>query len=643
MHPVRKLPILLPIVLALMTALATARPAAMADTSPGDFGLAWSTYLGGVTDLETVLDAALDAQGNAYVVGLTLSTDFPSLPPLPAPPSPLKGFLTKFAPDGGLLFSTLLGGVGWATAVALGPDGSIYVAGLTIPSSGFPLVNPLPATLRGSGEEAFVMRLSADGSQILFSTTLGGSGNDHAEAIAVDAAGAVYLAGSTQSSDFPTVNPVQGTLVGLGGGFVTKILPASSTLAWSTYLGGQQGALITDVVADGSGGAIVAGLTSSPDFPIRGALQPALRGSKDAFVTAFGAAGDLVASTYLGGNLEDDALGISRDAAGFLYLGGSTTSSDFPTTPGAFQPSDPNGYDAFAAKLSPDLATLVWSTYLGGSAGDTGMDLAIDAAGNTYLTGVAQSTDFPLRNPVDAECTPASGTFCEGEAFLSVLSADGSSLLFSTYFGGSIHPFGNGATALDIARVVDVGTAGDVVIAGETVSTDFPTTVNAFQPTDPGGPSIDAFAVRFVPVAGPANRPPDCAGATASPSILRPPNRRLVPITISGVTDPDENPLILTVTAIRQDEPRTGKDPDATGVGSARPAVRATRAGGGDGRAYHIAFTVQDPSGAACTGKVKVCVPHDQSGRGCGDGGALFDSTGSPQAGDLAGQSGERP
>lgn len=639
MHPVRKPPTLLPIVLALVTALSAAlpgqgadRPAALADTSPGDLGLAWSTYLGG-TDLETVLDAALDAQGNAYVVGMTLSTDFPSVPPLPSPTS-VKGFLTKFAPDGGLLFSTLLGGVGWARAVDLGPDGSIYVAGLTIPSlGGFPLVNPLPAPLRGGGEEAFVMRLSADGSQILFSTTLGGSGNDSAEAIAVDAAGAVYLAGSTQSSDFPTANPVQGTLAGLGAGFVAKILPASSTLAWSTYLGGQQGALIRDVVADGSGGAIVAGTTSSPDFPIRGALQPALRGSRDAFVTALGAAGDLVASTYLGGNLEDEALGLARDAAGFLYLGGYTTSSDFPTTSGAFQPGDPNGNDAFATKLSPDLATLVWSTYLGGSAGDTGMDLAIDAAGNAYLTGVAQSTDFPLRNPVDAECAPASGTFCEGEAFLSVLSADGSSLLFSTYFGGSIDPFGdpfgNGTTALDSGRAVDVGPAGDVVIAGETISTDFPTTVNAFQPTDPGGPSIDAFAARFVPDAGPANRPPDCAGATASPPIFWPPNRRLVPIAISGVTDPDEDPLTLAVTAIRQDEPRTGKEPDATGVGTAQPAVRATRAGGGDGRVYHITFMAQDPSGAACTGEVKVCVPHDQSGRGCGDGGALFDSTGS--------------
>ncbi|HKH46244.1 MAG TPA: SBBP repeat-containing protein [Thermoanaerobaculia bacterium] len=638
MSPVRKFTTICPAVLALLTALALAVPGhgaglrhlarqvrstEGADVSSGALGLAWSTYLGG-TDLDTAFGAALDGEGNAYIVGLTLSADFPSVPPvLSSPPPPAKALLVKVAPDGRVLFSTFLGGSAStrATAVTLGVDGSIYVAGLT--GSGFPLVQPLPAPLRGvGGQEAFVMRLSADGSQILFSTTIGGSGNDYADAIAVDAAGAVYLAGGTNSADFPTASPAQGSFAGgLADGFVAKILPASSTLAWSTYLGGHDFERINDIVTDESGGAVVVGVTDSPGFPTLGARQPALRGPRDGFIAAFGASGALLVSTYLGGNNEDAVTGVARDSAGFVYVGGATTSRDFPTTPGAFQRS-PRGI--FATKLTPDLASWVWSTYFGGTGGDGAEDLDIDAEGNVYLTGVTQSTDFPLRNPVDSECAPASGRFCEGEAFLAALSADGSSLLFSTYLGGSLDPIGDGNTALDIGQAIDVGPGGDVVIAGEAFSLDFPTTDNAFQPTYPGGQSRDAFAARFARGAG--NRPPDCSAATASPSTIWAPNQRLLRVAILGVADPDGDPVTLTVTAIRQDEPRTGKEPDARGVGTAQPWVRASRAGRGDGRVYHIKFQAQDPDGASCTGEVTVCVPHDRSGRGCGDGGALFDS-----------------
>lgn len=597
-----------------------------ADTSAAALELSWSTYLGG-TDLDTAFGVAVDDGGNAYIVGMTLSSDFPTVSPIPSPPPPpAKAFLVKVAPDGRVLFSTFLGGSAstWATAVALGPDGTIYVAGLT-GASGFPLVDPLPEALRGKGGEAFLLRISADGSRVLFATTFGGSGSDFAEAIAVDAAGAVYLAGGTNSADLPTVNPFQATFTGgLTDGFVAKILPGSSTLAWSTYLGGHEFERLNDIVADESGGAIVAGLTDSPDFPTRSARQPSLRGTRDGFITAFGASGNVLVSTYLGGSNEDVINGIARDAAGLLYVSGTTTSHDVPTTPGAFQ-RDPRGI--FVTKLTQDLATLIWSTYLGGTGADAAEDhLDIDAAGNVYLTGLTQSTDFPLQNPVDTECAPAFGTFCAGEAFLTKLSADGSSLLFSTYLGGSLDPIGDGSTALDLGQAIDVSPSGDVVIAGEAFSLDFPTTDNAFQPTYPGGQSRDAFAARFAPAT--SNRAPDCSKATASPSTIWPPNHRLVRIAILGVTDPEEDLITLTVTAIRQDEPRTGQEPDATGVGTAQPSVRATRAGRGDGRVYHLTFLARDPEGATCTGVVTVCLPHDPRGQGCGDGGARFDSTG---------------
>ncbi|HSN85131.1 MAG TPA: hypothetical protein VL025_00170, partial [Thermoanaerobaculia bacterium] len=165
--------------------------------------------------------------------------------------------------------------------------------------------------------------------------------------------------------------------------------------------------------------------------------------------------------------------------------------------------------------------------------------------------------------------------------------------------------------------------AGFVSIVGSTISTDFPT-VRAIQPSPPEG-ILNGFALRIAPT----NRPPDCSAAAAIPATLWPPNGRMVPVAIQGVTDLDGDPVTHRVTAIHQDEPLSKKgQPDASGLGTATPRLRAARAGSGDGRVYHIAFEATDPAGAACSGAVTVCVPHDQGKPGCGDGGALVDSTG---------------
>ncbi|HSN86493.1 MAG TPA: SBBP repeat-containing protein, partial [Thermoanaerobaculia bacterium] len=369
--------------------------------------------------------------------------------------------------------------------------------------------------------------------------------------------------------------------------------------------------------ADSTGSAYVVGATNSSDFPTRNAAQPALRGGGgDAFilrVTSDGSA--LVWSTYLGGSSGDWGMGIALGREGSVYVTGVTGSSDFPTR-NALQPAisspDPNA-DAFVVRLTPD-GSLVYSTYLGSSELEWGNDVAVDAQGSAWVMGFTESTDFPVREPFQAECRPASGTYCSPDLFLAQLTPAGDALVQASYLGGTYNEE-NAFIAID--------PAGFVSIAGWTTSLDFPT-VRAFQPSPPGG-MLNGFVLRMAP----ANRPPDCSAPFASPSTLWPPNGRMVPVSIRGVTDPDGDPVTLRVTAIRQDEPLSRKrQPDATGLGTATPRLRADRVGNGDGRVYHIAFEATDPAGAACTGTVTVCVPHDQGKPACGDGGALVDSIG---------------
>ncbi|HJX26300.1 MAG TPA: SBBP repeat-containing protein [Thermoanaerobaculia bacterium] len=585
--------------------------------------LAWSTYLGG-TDLDSARGVALDSEGNAYIVGLTYSPDFPLASPGRTQFQRNEAFVVKVAPDGTVLFSTFLGGSSgeWAEDVVVA-GGTLYVTGFT-GSADFPLVDPLPASQRRGGSDAFVTRMSLDGTSILWSTTLGGTLGEHPFAIDVRADGSVYLAGTTSSSDFPTVNPAQSSFAGgLTDGFAAKINPVGPTLVWSTYFGGSAFERIEDLAVDSTGKAYVVGRAESADLPTRMARQPDRRGPEDGFLAGFGSQGELLVSTYLGGLGSDAANGVAVDGAGFLYVGGSTSSTDLPTTPGVFQRKKAGPGNAFVARLGPLAGSVVWWTYLGGSASDSVTDLEIDSTGHVYVAGVAQSTDFPLRHPVDSECAPAWGTFCGGEAFMAKLSPGGGGLLFSTYLGGSTNPTGDGQTPLEIGEGIAVGLGGEVAIAGETFSTDFPT-VNAFQPTYPGAGSRDGFAALMVGL--PASGPPVCSAAFASPSAIWPPDRRQVRITIGGVTDPVGDPVTLKVTRILQDELFTARMPDAGGLGTAKPWVRADRMDSGDGRVYHLFFEATNPAGGRCTGEVRVCVPL-QSGGTCGDGGARIDST----------------
>src|SRR5208337_325915 len=303
---------------------------------------------------------------------------------------------------------------------------------------------------------------------------LGGSHDDFGFGIAVDAAGNAYVTGFTQSTDFPTVNPLQATnkaaaSTGNDTAFVAKLNPAGSALVYSTYLGGSGYDRGYGIAADSAGNAYVTGETLSTDFPTVNPLQASLNGGENAFVSKLNAVGSaLVYSTYLGGG-DDQANGIAVDSSGNAYVTGATGSTDFPTVnPLQATNKAAGGTTVFVAKLNPTGSAPVYPTYLGGSRLDYGSGIAADSAGNAYVTGFTQSTDFPTVDPFQSSYGGAE------DAFVAKLNPAGSALVYSTYLGGSNEDNGFG---------IAVDAAGNAYVTGRTYSTDFPT-VNPLQATN---------------------------------------------------------------------------------------------------------------------------------------------------------------
>ena len=306
---------------------------------------------------------------------------------------------------------------------------------------------------------------------------------------------------------------------------------------------------------------------------------------------------------YNGGNAS-----LAVDAAGRASLATNTTSPNRPLI-APVQAGFGGGSDVFVVTLDP-AGKVLRATYLGGAGDETLGGIAADRTGGLYLAGTTRSADFPVTRPLARPCT--GDPICGGsDAFLVHLGPPGSGVLESTLLGGSADEYGGG--------IAPVPTG--VVAVGGTSSSDFPV-VNAYMGSLSLGTSADGFVSSLTVF----NHPPNCSGATASPSAIWPPDRRQVRISTLGVTDPDGDPVTLKVTRILQDELFTARMADAGSLGTAKPWVRADRMDNGDGRVYHLFFEATDPAGAKCTGEVKVCVPI-QSGGTCRDGGARFDST----------------
>ena len=591
--------------------------------------IVYSTYFG-TSHSEAASGIAIDEEGNAWVTG-SISTWGPA--------AEHDAYLMKLGPKGALLSLTLLGGSGDESGgdVTLDRWGSIYVVGRTN-SVDFPRVHPFQAPFLGTDPydiDGFLMKLDPSGTTILYSSNLGGSGEESAGPVVVDSEGRAIVVGTTRSIDFPLVRPIplpRPLELAAGDAYVTQVSADGSRILFSSYVGGSGEEWGAGVAVDRTGYIYLVGEVGwSPDFPLVNALKEVDLDTGDAFVAKIDPVrSSLVYCTPLGGSFIDSGADIVADAEGYVYVTGTTESTDFPTRD-ALQiflnnrdlsvEEGSRASDVFLTRLDPQ-GELVYSTYLGGLGYDFWPSIALDSEGSVYLFGATESPDFPLRDPVDAECAPILDNGCATDVFVMKLSPSVGEILFSTYLGGSQKPEGRYHPAQDLPGDIAIDSQGSIYLAGYTYSTDFPT-VNAFQTTYGDG-GIDAFIAKIS-----FNRSPDCSGATASPSMIWPPNGILVPFSIQGVIDLDGDPIALKIAEVHQDEPLTRAGvPDAAGLGTPSAQARADRAGGGDGRVYHIGFEAGDDKGATCTGTVKVCVPHDQRPDAtCGDGGALFDST----------------
>jgi len=377
--------------------------------------------------------------------------------------------------DPQLIYSTYLGGssFGYGQAVAVGPNGNAFVTGYT-DSMDFPTVNPEQAFYPGSSA-IFVSKLSRDGSSLVYSTYLAGSVYDSSYSIAVDASDSAYVVGFTESPDFPVKNALYPTLNGPEDAFITKFSPAGNTLVYSTYLGGSSYDSAYGVAVDASNNAYITGGTGSVDFPVTpGAYQTAYNGSCG-FVTKLNAAGSALSwSTYFGGNCSADPQAIAVDSTNSVFLTGATIGG-LAVTPGAAQTVFGGVEDAFVGELTNTGAALAYLTYLGGSETDYAVAIAVDPAGNAFVTGRTNSKDLPVTASA-VQPTLAGGY----DGFVAKVNTVGTAWNYVTYLGGTRDDYGYG---------IAIDSSGNAFVAGSTISADFPQAA-AVQPSLAGNPTL---------------------------------------------------------------------------------------------------------------------------------------------------------
>ncbi|MEM1044039.1 MAG: T9SS type A sorting domain-containing protein [Bacteroidota bacterium] len=399
-----------------------------------------------------------------------------------------------------LIWSTFLGGARfeWLVDTAVSSDGTTTVAGYA-DGSDFPTTPGAYDTGPNGNYDVVVTKLSADGSNLVWSTVLGGTGEDYGRALALGESGEITVAGSTESLDFPTTaGAYDGVQSGERDGFVARLSSDGTTLLWSTFLGGSYSDGVTDVALTSSGNALVVGSTTGTDFPTTGGAYDVdyNGGFSDAFVTQLTADGStLVWSTFLGGAGPNYGAALALSASGDVIITGDTRGVDFPTTANAYD-SSPNGLnDAFVTRLTADGSALVWSTLLGGSGSEFGNDLALGMDEEIVLVGSTRGDGFPTTDGAyDANHNGSS------DGFATRFSADGSALLWSTFIGGP---------EIDYASAVAVDASGSVTLVGSTRSPTFPTTPGAFDRTcgsdsrcnftSQAGHKYDAFVTRLSP------------------------------------------------------------------------------------------------------------------------------------------------
>ena len=367
---------------------------------------------------------------------------------------------------------------------------------------------------RNNGSNEAFVGKVAPNGKLIYATYLGGSGGDCATGIAVDSSGSAIVAGWTTSRNFPVTASFQGSLAGGRDAFVARLGPLGDRLLFSTYFGGAANDTANGVALDASGNIYIAGQTYSSNLPLRNALQPRLAGGADGFLAEFTPAGSLVYSTFYGGSFDDSANGIAVTPDGAASIAGATQSLDLPLS-GAIQSRSGGGQDAFVAQFGKQGASLRYATYLGGKGGTVGAP--------EYATAIALDTSGSayvtgLTSSVDFPTAKAIYSKPRGgiDSFVAKLSPSGNQLVYSTYLGG---------TSIDLANAITVDSSGNAYVAGATWSPDFPSTGQLV----PRSTDYDAFITEL-----------DAAGATLQLSIFlardRRPTRRIASSSISAAT-----------------------------------------------------------------------------------------------------------
>lgn len=412
-------------------AATTASNAVISKLSPDGQTLLYSTYLGG-SHSDAAVALSVDSSGSAYVAGNAASSDFPLKSAFQGSFTPAHSpFLTKLSADGAsLVYSTFISGTtnpDTATALAIDSNGSAYLLGNAL-STDFPTKNPFQASNSGNNplnttpeNNLFLSKFSADGQSLVYSTYLGGAGNDRGNAIAVDSSGSAYLVGSAQSANYPLKNPIQNinrqSSTQLGMAVITKVAADGQSLVYSTYFGGTTGSVGdagTSIAVDGNGIALVGGVTGSTDFPtVKPYTAKNPNSTQTGFLTRFAADGQsLLYSTYFGGTGTDAIRGVAFDSAGNIYFSGGTSSGNYPLTIPiqSTNKGSANGLsNAFVTELSPDGQAIFYSTFLGGSGstgiGDSAYGIAVDSGNHVAIAGTTHSADFPTLHAYQGSTT----------------------------------------------------------------------------------------------------------------------------------------------------------------------------------------------------------------------------------------------
>ena len=446
--------------------------------------LSYASYLGGSGPDQGVA-IAVDNSGNSYVSGTSFSVIETAEKPLHNNPKGRSDiFIAKLNPEGELLYATYLGGQDYdkVTGISVDDNGYIYITGSTS-SDDFPVKSALQENYGGGSHDAFISKLSSDGSTLIFSTYIGGEDQDKGHDLTLDDQNNIYLTGETSSDKFPLEKAIQAQRGGHADAYLMKLTSDGSTVEFATYLGGRDYDSGQGIAVDSRGHATIVGTTfSEKDFPLHNALQTQHAGSSDAFITQLTATGTtLNYSTYLGGTTEDQGLDIAIDSQNNTVITGVTgnwegliQADDFPVKD-ALQTERGGLSDGFISKLAPDGDELVFSSYLGGDKNDRLDSIAIDSSSNIYVLGTSQSTDMPVMDAIQDQLKTSDNT--KSDIYLAKLNSEGNTVLFASYFGGSKADRGQGVAVNQQVLYMTGITASD---------TDFPLK-NASQQLFGGG------------------------------------------------------------------------------------------------------------------------------------------------------------